>query len=99
MDDLLMKNMCSLVFLRGRGSPRGWIPRTGSGMGAKRSPTAGTGTGMGGFSPYGDGDGESITGGEFPVAIPIRGVGVSGPEGIVEASRGEAAVGGGGDTI
>jgi len=55
----------------GMGSPRGLIPRSGTGMGQTQAPTVLTGTGTGKFYARGDEDGEPSSDGEFPVAIPI----------------------------
>jgi hypothetical protein len=71
---LLLHYMISMAVSleRGRGSPRGWIPRSGTGMGETQAPTVVTGTGMENICPRGDGDGEPSPDGEFPVAIFTR---------------------------
>jgi len=57
----------TLWLARGRGPRRVWSPRAGSGTGSKPPPRGLTGTGI--SLPRGDGDGEAIPDGEFPVAI------------------------------
>jgi hypothetical protein len=68
---------CDLRMLcwRGRGPRRGRNPRRGTGTGEICPPRVLTGAGTGKFCPRGDGDGQPLPDGEFPVAIPSGGGG------------------------
>ena len=58
-----------MKYLRPMGIPTGTNSPRGMGMGRKSPPWHLTRMGMGNFLPHGDGDGEALPDGEFPVDI------------------------------
>ena len=59
------------VIETGTGSPRGSIPRSGTGTGATLATTVLTGTGMGKIYPRGNEDGESLRCHLDSVPLPV----------------------------